>query len=42
MLKARDILGGESTAIFPPEIEQKIRAEFDNLVAGDLKLPEGL
>ena len=41
MLKARSILGGKSTALFSPETEQKIRAEFDNLVAGDLKLPEG-
>ena len=41
MLKARNILESKTTAPFPPEIEQKIRAEFDNLVAGDLKLPEG-
>lgn len=41
MQQAREILERENTAIFSPEIEQKIRAEFDNLVAGDLKLPEG-
>ncbi|MBT3190081.1 MAG: trimethylamine methyltransferase [Anaerolineae bacterium] len=41
LLQAREILGRENIALFSPEIEKKIRTEFDNLVAGDLKLPEG-
>ena len=38
---AREILERENTAVFSPEIDARIRIEFDELVAGDLKLPEG-
>lgn len=41
MLQAREILERENTAVFSPEIETRIRSEFEGLVAGDLKLPEG-
>ena len=41
LLQAREILERENTAVFSPEIENRIRSEFDHLVAGDLKLPEG-
>jgi len=41
LLQAREILERENTAVFSPEIEARIRLEFDDLVAGDLKLPDG-
>ena len=42
MRRVREILGKDSSAIFPPEVEQRIRARFENLVAGDAILPVGL
>jgi trimethylamine--corrinoid protein Co-methyltransferase len=39
--RAREILGRASPAVFPPEVEARIRAEFTDLVSGDLRAPEG-
>jgi trimethylamine--corrinoid protein Co-methyltransferase len=39
--RVREILSHASPAIFPAEVEARVRAEFKDLVAGDLKLPEG-
>ena len=41
MLRVRDILSHESTAIFSPEVDARIRAEYTNLVSGKLEMPEG-
>jgi trimethylamine--corrinoid protein Co-methyltransferase len=41
MQRAREILGLESMAVFPPEIDERIHAQFEGLVSGDLKLPDG-
>jgi trimethylamine--corrinoid protein Co-methyltransferase len=41
MQRAREILGLENMAGFPPEIDARIHAEFGGLVSGDLKLPDG-
>jgi len=38
----RQILGRKNQAVFSPEIEARIRAEFPEMVPGDSKLPEGL
>jgi trimethylamine--corrinoid protein Co-methyltransferase len=39
--RAREILSHPSPAVFPPEVEARIRAEFKDLVPGDLLMPEG-
>ena len=41
MLRVKDILSAANPAIFPPELEKRIRDEFPGLVAGDSTLPEG-
>lgn len=41
MNRAREILGRASHAVFPPEVDARIRAEFKDLVSGDLRAPEG-
>src|SRR6266508_732018 len=41
MLRVREILGQESSAIFSPEVDERIRANFDDLISGNLELPEG-
>jgi trimethylamine--corrinoid protein Co-methyltransferase len=40
MLRANEIFAKNSTAIFPAEVEARIRAEFPNLVAGVLEAPQ--
>ena len=39
--RAREILSRASPAAFPAEVESRIRAEFKDLVPGDLVMPEG-
>jgi trimethylamine--corrinoid protein Co-methyltransferase len=39
--RARDILSHASPTAFPAEVESRIRAEFKDLVPGDLVMPEG-
>jgi trimethylamine---corrinoid protein Co-methyltransferase len=41
MLKVRDILTRPNTAVFAPEVDARVRAEFPGLVAGDSTPPEG-
>ena len=41
LLKARQILERPNSAGFTPEVETRIRAAFDHLVAGDLLPPDG-
>lgn len=40
MKRANEILSQPSAAIFPEEIEARIRAEFPNLIAGNLEMPK--
>jgi trimethylamine--corrinoid protein Co-methyltransferase len=40
MQRVLDILGRESTAPFPPEVEARIRLQFPNLVPARLELPQ--
>jgi hypothetical protein len=39
MQRANEILAKSSSAIFPPEVEACIRAEFPDLITGVLKMP---
>ena len=39
-LRVNEILAKPSSAIFPAEVESRIRAEFPNLVAGNLEMPK--
>jgi trimethylamine--corrinoid protein Co-methyltransferase len=39
--KAFDILSSTNPAALEPDVDARIRAEFDGLVAGDSVLPEG-
>lgn len=41
LTRVREILSHASPAIFPAEVEARIRAEFKDLVPGDLSMPEG-
>ncbi|HSR21633.1 MAG TPA: trimethylamine methyltransferase family protein [Anaerolineales bacterium] len=41
MQRVRQILAHASPAIFPAEVEHRIRAEFKDLPAADLRMPEG-
>ncbi|MFH1185150.1 MAG: trimethylamine methyltransferase family protein [Chloroflexota bacterium] len=39
--RVRDILAHANPAVFPADVEARIRAEFTDLVPGDLRMPEG-
>ena len=41
MHRVREILTRENPAVFSPEVDARIRAEFTNLVAGDSVPPAG-
>jgi trimethylamine--corrinoid protein Co-methyltransferase len=40
MLRVREILARAAPAVFPPEVEARIRMEFPDLAASELRLPE--
>ena len=40
MKRANEILAKSSSAIFPPEVEARIRAEFPDLIPGVLEMPK--
>jgi trimethylamine---corrinoid protein Co-methyltransferase len=40
MQRANEILAKSSSAIFSPEVEARIRAEFPNLISGVLEMPK--
>lgn len=42
MQRVREILAHESTALFSPETEARIRIKFNDLVEGKLELPAGM
>lgn len=42
MSRVREILAQQSTAIFPEQTEQRIKAQFWNLVPGNLEMPSGM
>jgi trimethylamine---corrinoid protein Co-methyltransferase len=42
MRRVRDLLGRDNPVVFPAEVEERIRARFAGLVAGDALLPAGL
>jgi trimethylamine--corrinoid protein Co-methyltransferase len=39
--RVRDILSHDNTALFSPEVDARIRAEYPDLVSGKLEMPEG-
>ncbi|MGD0610686.1 MAG: trimethylamine methyltransferase family protein [Anaerolineales bacterium] len=41
MRRVREILAQPDLAVFPAELDQRVRAEFPGLVSGDLVMPEG-
>jgi trimethylamine--corrinoid protein Co-methyltransferase len=41
MTRVRDILSHDSTALFSPEVNARIRAEYTDLIPGKLEMPEG-
>ena len=42
MLKVREILQRKNKAVFPTEVDARIRAQFKGLVPGDLEIPINL
>ncbi|MBI5840159.1 MAG: trimethylamine methyltransferase family protein [Chloroflexi bacterium] len=41
MSRVREIIAQGSSAVFSPEVDARIRAEFNGLIAGNLEMPEG-
>ena len=41
MLRVREILARDNPAVFSPEVDARIRAQFEGLVAGNLEMPAG-
>lgn len=42
MAKVREILARPSATVFSPEVEDRIRAHYTNLISADMAVPEGL
>jgi trimethylamine--corrinoid protein Co-methyltransferase len=42
MRRVGEILARTSLAVFPTDVEARVRAEFPDLVPGDLRVPEGM
>jgi trimethylamine--corrinoid protein Co-methyltransferase len=42
MVRVREILAKESSTVFSPEVEARIRAHFTDLISADMEVPEGL
>ena len=42
MSRVREILARESTTLFSEDIETLLRTQFNNLVPGNLEMPQGL
>jgi hypothetical protein len=41
LARVREILGQDSSALISPEVDARIRAEFNGLIPGNLEMPEG-
>ena len=39
--KAREILAEDRKTLFSAEVEERIRGQFEGMVAGDFTMPEG-
>lgn len=42
MAKVREILARPSSTLFSPEVEERIRAHFTDLISAEMEVPEGL
>jgi trimethylamine:corrinoid methyltransferase-like protein len=42
MARVREILAKPSSTIFSPEVEERIRAHFTDLISAEMEVPEGL
>src|SRR5262245_19773793 len=42
MTRVREILAKPSTTVFSPEVEERIRAHYADLISADMNVPEGL
>jgi len=42
MTRVREILAKPSTTVFSPEVEERIRTHFTDLISADMEVPEGL
>lgn len=42
MARVREILAKPSSTLFSPEVEERIRAHFTDLISADMQVPEGL
>jgi trimethylamine--corrinoid protein Co-methyltransferase len=42
MARVRDILAKPSATVFSPEVEERIRAHYTDLISADMEVPEGL
>jgi len=42
MQRVREILAHETAALFPAEAERRIRMQFNDLIPGELELPQGM
>jgi hypothetical protein len=42
MRRVREILAKPSSTLFAPEVEERIRAHFTDLISAEMEVPEGL
>jgi hypothetical protein len=42
MARVREILAKPSSTVFSPEVENRIRAHFTDLISAEMEVPEGL